>query len=352
MTQDSGNLSIDFLVGFTIFIITFIWVATMIPGILINLHANSLDFDAVAYRTGVILVEDPGLPASPPWEQLNTLQKSNITRFGLALSRATPNILSQEKVTRFFCTTAFTYPDDYHTRAIFGDYPYHFNISMRDDERNMTLAVGELRPDNYGYIRRLVKVKGYSNASIGGAYFRAHHYYNNNSMSDNVTTHVFSILIDSNELRDGVQDPLYRIDPQTDRLMINITDIRSTIWPENPDTFGINITSIDVYDLEATPLGPTLSKKRNFVTPYIDGNSTYTMPPAPIVNNVSLMIDPQFFQTLKGEYTQVYVNITFELTKPTTFLNNSFARPFDYNYNPANVTQARLRDGIVEVAVW
>jgi hypothetical protein len=353
MTQDSGNLSLDFLVGFTIFIITFIWVATMIPGILINLHANGLDFDAVAYRTGVILVEDPGMPSSPPWEQLNTLQKSNITRFGLGMSRTAPNILSQDKVTRFFCTTAFTYPDDYHTRAIFGDYPYHFNISLKENENDRTLSVGEGRPDNYGYIRRIVKIKGYSNASIGSDYMRAHHYYYNSSTSDNVTTHVFSILVDSNELREGGKDPLYRIDPQTERLMINITDIRSTIWGDaNPDTLGINITSIDVYDLESTPLGPTLSKKRTFNTPYIDGNSTYSTPPAPIVNNVSLIIDPLFFQTLKGEYTQVYVNLTFQLDRPCTFLNNSLSGPFDYNYNPANVTQARFRDGIVEVAVW
>ncbi len=70
MTSDSGNLSIDFLVGFTIFIIAFIWVVSMIPGLLIGLQSYTIDYDAVAYRTGVILVEDPGEPALPqvPWE--------------------------------------------------------------------------------------------------------------------------------------------------------------------------------------------------------------------------------------------------------------------------------------------
>ena len=62
MTEDSGNLSIDFLVGFTIFLIAFIWVVSMIPGLLIGLQAYTIDYDAVAYRTGVILVEDPGEP--------------------------------------------------------------------------------------------------------------------------------------------------------------------------------------------------------------------------------------------------------------------------------------------------
>ena len=60
MTEDSGIMSIDFLVGFTIFLITFIWVATLIPGLFIGLQSHTIDYDAVAYRAGVILVEDPG----------------------------------------------------------------------------------------------------------------------------------------------------------------------------------------------------------------------------------------------------------------------------------------------------
>ena len=62
MTDENANLSIDFLVGFTIFILAFIWVVSIIPGLLIGLQSNTIDYDAVAYRTGVILVEDPGYP--------------------------------------------------------------------------------------------------------------------------------------------------------------------------------------------------------------------------------------------------------------------------------------------------
>jgi len=65
MTDDAGNLSIDFLVGFTIFLLAFIWVVSLIPGLLIGLQSYTVDYDAVAYRTGVILVEDPGEPALP-----------------------------------------------------------------------------------------------------------------------------------------------------------------------------------------------------------------------------------------------------------------------------------------------
>ena len=100
MNKDSGALSIDFIVGFTIFLIAFIWVVSMIPGLLIGLQSYTIDYDAVAYRTGVILVEDPGWPASPPWESYNDFQKFNVTRFGLAISRDTPNILSEDKQVR------------------------------------------------------------------------------------------------------------------------------------------------------------------------------------------------------------------------------------------------------------
>jgi len=58
ITNDSGQISIDFLVGFTIFIIGFIFVITLMSGLLVGLQSKTIDYDAVAYRTGVILVED------------------------------------------------------------------------------------------------------------------------------------------------------------------------------------------------------------------------------------------------------------------------------------------------------
>ena len=77
----------------------------------------------------------------PGWESYDDLQKANITRFGLAISKDSPNILSEDKVNRFFCTS-FVYPEEYQQRAIFGDRPYHFNISLLDIERNETPSVG------------------------------------------------------------------------------------------------------------------------------------------------------------------------------------------------------------------
>jgi hypothetical protein len=360
MADEQGTLSIDFLAGFTIFMLAFIWVASMVPGILLNLQSSTIDYDAVAYRTGVILVEDPGWPASPPWEFSEDSQKYEISRFGLAMAKDTPEILSQDKVNRFFCSS-FIYPDDYHSRAIFGEYPYRFNISVVDKERGTWQSVGDVLPDKYGYIRRLVKIKGTSNTSIGSGYFVAHSYNNTARASDfNVTRHEFSILINNTKLRQEERNPAYQIDPTRDRIVINITDLRSTILPApaspvvDASSVRIFLTSISVYKLE----GGTLSMVRTFDTPYIDGSSSSTTPPALVQDNISLIINPRVFDIMQSGYSNVYLNLTFDmrdtagLPVKSSFLNNTLTRPFEYNYHPANVTQPQLRDAIVEVAVW
>jgi hypothetical protein len=351
MTDDSGALSIDFIAGFTIFLLAFIWVLSMIPGLLVNLQGYTIDYDAVAYRTGVILVEDPGWPVSPPWE---SQQNFSVTRFGLAVSRDTPNILSQEKVDRFFSNTsvygAFSYPDDYHQRVIFGDYPYRFNISLFDVEKNQLRSVGEVVPEGYGYIRRVVKIKGLSNASINESYILSHSYIN---PDNNVTTHEFSILVNNSGLKEQ-KNPAYEIDPARDQIMVNITDIRSTLANQT-EAGSVNITlrQINVYKMDAG----ILSLVRTFNTPYIDGNSSTSQPPVEVRENVSLKFSPAFFEILNAGNSPVYVNLSFNLTRlgseyQSHFLNNTWSSPFDYDYNPAHVTQPRLRDAMVEVAVW
>jgi len=366
--DERGNLSIDFLAGFTIFMLAFIWIASMIPGILLNLQSNTIDFDAVAYRTGVILAEDPGWPSSPPWEFYGDNQKYEISRFGMAIAKDSPGVLSQDKVNRFFCSS-FMYPDDYQKWAIFGDYPYRFNISVKDIDGGTGQSVGDVLPDRYGYIRRLVKIKGTSNTSIGSAYFVAHKYINNTITaipSDfNVTRHEFSILINNTKLREEQKSPAYQIDPTRDQIIINITDLRSTIFPGyNPgyipsidrSSVNISLTSIKVYKLD----GGTLSMVRTFDTPYIDGSSTPKAPPVIVQDNISLIINPRIFDIMQTGYSNVYLNLTFEMQDHavppnplnSSFLNNTLTTPFDYNYHPANVTQPQLRDAVMEVAVW
>jgi hypothetical protein len=359
MRDESGNMSIDFLIGFTIFIMAFIWVATMIPGILIGLQSFTIDYDAVAYRTGVLLVEDPGWPETPGWETKLDQQKADMTRLGLGLSKDTPNILSDNKVNRFFNKTTFTYPQDYQTRVIFGDYPYHFNISLRDNERDETKVVGDILPEGYGHIRRLVKIKSMSNATINESYINTHLYTN----TENVTEHQFSILFNNTKLLGEVRDPLYQIDPSTDPVTVNISDFRNTLFYNPPFDLAhvpkdqVNITLTKVFVYKGSP--GNLSPMGNFDNVYLDDNILPSSLPHEVNNKVTLKITPDYIYGMHAEYTNLYFNLTFDLTEggvpySSTFLNNTKSRapPFDYNYNPANVTQPRLRDGTVEVSVW
>jgi hypothetical protein len=365
MKYDSANLSIDFLVGFTIFILAFIWVATMIPGILIGLQSSSIDYDAVAYRSGVLLVEDPGMPVAPPWESNSRCTKYNVSRFGLAFDKSNPNILSQDKIDWFFSppvdstgcpsTPPVLYPDDYHQRIIFGDYPYQFNISLVDTEKNITESVGDILPEDYGYIRRLVKIKGLTNASLNEAYIKSHLLTNDDGTPGrNVTHHEFSILINNTELAvpEDRMPLVYQIDPTRERIIINLTELSNTT---NQDDVGINLTGITVYTPNNDPSNPGLSQIKSFKNPVIDGIAVNPNgAPWPVTKDISMIFPPRFFDIMQARYSQIYVNLSFTLTKDSTFLNNTNARApsFDYNYNPLSVSQPQLREGIIEVAVW
>jgi hypothetical protein len=369
MRDQSANMSIDFLVGCTIFILAFIWVASMIPGMLIDLQSNTVDFDAVAYRTGVILIEDPGYPASPPWELFPGGMKENVTRFGLSITKERPNILSEEKVNRFTCTTSyhptlgFEYPDEYHTKAIFGEYPYHFNISLRDVPMGETRVIGEIRPDGYGYIRRLAKIKGMSNASLDcdltdpyGTKYIDTFRYRYTGVGDSTTVHRFSFLFNNSYLLQTIKDPAYQIDPSREEVRVSIYNINKSMNAIDSHLIQVNLQNISVFTLE----GGKMNYKRTFSEPIIDGtyyrdlNSSFNIiPPVEKSNNITLIFPPGFSsEILKGADYPIYVNLTFNLTAPSSFLNNTRSKPFDYNYNPKNVTQPQLRDAIIEVAVW
>lgn len=361
MTDDSGIMSIDFLVGFTFFMISFIWVVTMVPGLFIGIQSHTIDYDAVAYRTGVILVEDPGAvgPLAPPglpWEVL--IDKRDIARFGLAVSKDTPRALDENKVNRFFCTTAFSYPADYQKRVIFGDYPYRFNISLRAAGDTTLRSVGDIVPDNYsyGYIRRDVKIKGSSNTTIGNAMITAHGYNN----TENVTKNEFRIVINSSYLLNGNVgqntdpngDGAYRINPNWDRIVINFTDLddtRSPVRRSSGEPYSVNLSDVTVSKFNSFTGWNVLSME-NFT--YVNENTTAVKLPVNITNsNLSMIFEPGIFFD-HNENDPIYINMTFELDPPQQYLNNTHTRPFDYNYNPVNVTQPLLTDAVLEVAVW
>lgn len=353
MTDDAGTMSIDFMAGFTIFILVFIWVATMVPSLFIGLNTYTVDYDAVAYRTAVILVEDPGA-ANPavtgPWEIQP--DKRDVIRFGLARSKETPNILDERKVERFFCSTVFSYPEDYQQRVIFGDYPYRFNISYRVIGEDQIRSVGDIIPDGHGYIRRDVKIREESNATIDETMINARNYKN----SDNASWNHFSIQLNNTELLNGeVRNPAYQINYYSDRIIVNITDIEKIRYKEMGSPVGkINLTTINFYQRAygSTTLSswPSIKKYYQNLT-YIDGNTSPVQPPFDVEKNVSLIFEPGFFSTMDPTAT-MFINLTFGMDPPQPFLNNTGTAPFSYNYSAESVTQPSLKDAVLEVAVW
>lgn len=377
MTDDSGALSIDFLAGFTIFILAFIWVATMTPNLFLGLSSHTIDYDAVAYRTGVILAEDPGATSpivtdGSPWEAQNPVTgHDNIARFGLAISRNSPNILDEKKIERFFCSTtsssppaAFIYPDEYQNRVIFGDYPYRFNISLKDTDTGDVRFVGDVIPEDhsYGYIRRDVKIKGWSNATIFANATQ-------HKSQWNVTNNSYTLMIDSNELRFGnVRDPAYQIIPQNERIMINITNLTGSMnqSPSAPAATTVKLSKVEFYerywgfDQSLHPLLP--AKYQNFI--YAEGSSTPANPPVQLnhtkgdPSTVSLIFERRVFSDI-GEASTIFIKLIFDIYGPTQegleYLNNTRSQPFNYTYvanaNGA-VTPPFLKDGVLEVAVW
>ena len=152
--------------------LAFIFVATMTSGLLVSLQSKTIDYDAVAYRTSVVLVEDPGEPSN--WQTIllnSTAERDKVKRLGLAVERGYPGILKNNKIEKFFspgtppgCSSTDTlcYPEDYKDKLLIGDFPYRYNISLkRLNSPSVPETVGGDIPlnSNYGYIKRIVKIQ-------------------------------------------------------------------------------------------------------------------------------------------------------------------------------------------------
>lgn len=410
-SDEAGNLSLDFLAGFTIFMVAFIYVATLIPGLFLGLESKSIDYDAVAYRTGVILAEDPGMPYNDPsyggWENIPDANKGDVLRFGLALSTSTPNILSAKKIDRFFNNTSFVYPDDYRSRAVFGDYPYQFNISIKIEGENSTRSIGDPLPEDYGYSRRLVKIKEDSSASIDLTKIKGCYWSNqtndgetddgkwNNTINSapGPTTHPFSIYLNYTYLTTKgpyYNNPAYQIDPispMEDGITVNVSDLDKTTrygyWTATGDASAaggalnnINLSRIYVTQSSMTPYKPPYYIRSPFSNVwdtntlpvpgklYIDDGSTpitSLSSPVKVNKSVSLVIPAGSFglSSLGGNDPSTYLNITMVFTLDPNhgdwFLNSTQCQPygaFVYDYDPARVNQPYLKNGTLEVAVW
>jgi hypothetical protein len=346
--REEGLLSLDFLIGFTIFLIALIFVGVMISGLLVHLQSRTIDYDAVAYRTSVVLVEDPGEPAN--WQLANLsypAERANVKRLGLAIQKNYPGILLQDKVEKFFNDTTsagclaegkFCNPEDYREKLIFGDYPYYFNISLKNlDAPSPTLTVGNPIPDQtrYGYIKRVVKIQ--KPDSI--------HLYNVTPDSAS-SLKTASFRFDIAELYDI--PPPYRIDPLNQNVSILIRDFSQNgtgAWPNITDiqicTYPIALTGGGCIGADAYEDSP-----RMIVT--IDGNKEYDSgdPSTNMVtDNVSINLEKGFFTRIGYDrFGTIDLIMTFDQ-------NVTNQEVYSYDSDSA-ASLPELQSAVLEVWVW
>lgn len=364
ITDEDAILSVDFLAGFTIFILALIMVIALVPGFLAGIQSENIDYDAVAYRTSVILVEDEGAPDNPSWNLMGTYDmahKDDIERLGLAVSKDTPNILSREKVDKFFNHLSdFTFTaDDYRDKVLFGEIPYLYNISLAlDGESDVYYAGdGSVVPESqYGYMRRLVKVKEPSVADIDSTGFGSH----TSVLDKNITSTDadFAVQIPYATLIDRSMSPAYRIDPQSEQLTIVLSGMlpsvnatgdvasmdftRMGLYKQLSDGSTILIPGLypfdnDTYslDVDGTPFPAT-----GGVPATLSNSSVITMelyPPLPFSNEISSTLNVDF------NFSYVYANNITD--------HQYLSGVYTYDYT-SNVTQPELVDGVMEVAIW
>lgn len=98
-SNEGAQSSIDFLTGVVIFMLTLTYLMVQIPSIFAPFQTQSTDLQPVAYRTGMILVEDAGWwddsgngQSGTDWENVS---RDNICRIGLAANKHNPNNFSE-----------------------------------------------------------------------------------------------------------------------------------------------------------------------------------------------------------------------------------------------------------------
>ncbi|KAF1077935.1 hypothetical protein [Methanogenium sp. MK-MG] len=362
ITDEDAILSIDFLAGFTVFILALIMVISLVPGFLAGIQSENIDYDAVAYRTSVILVEDPGAPDNPSWNLMGPYDmehKAEIQRLGLAVSKDTPNILSREKVNKFFnLNPGFTFSaEDYRDKVIFGDLTYLYNISLSTGSDVYYADGGDAVPTfQYGYMRRLVRVKEPSVAAINFTSYAPGYYNGNLDANETSISEDFSVHIPYGVLIDRSVNPAYRIDPQSEHLTIDLSNMYSHL--NETDIVSMNFTGMGLYkqlDDGSTILIPGLYPYENDTyslkvdgTPVpatgaqesVDSSSVITMelyPPLPFSNEITSSLNVNFSFSYQFEDSHV------------THQYLSGMHQYDYT---ANVTQPELADGVMEVAIW
>lgn len=133
--DDCGQLNLDFLFGVSVFLLTFLYAVTFIPGMFTPYQPGAIDLSAVAYRTSAMLAEDPGwcnstandgIPGNGSWEN----HQDCLLRIGLANDKEHPNILSLNKIKALENLVASNYTLVREKMGLNGSIIYDINVTV------------------------------------------------------------------------------------------------------------------------------------------------------------------------------------------------------------------------------
>jgi hypothetical protein len=389
--KTSGLLSFDFQAGVTVFIISLLIVAMFVPGLMAGLqHSRNIDFDAVAYRTGVILVEDPGqvnqeangytslpegagmpgplgLPGNISWDRFPS---GYVDRIGLAVVRGMPNILSINKINQFFCTTAFT-ESDIRQKVIFSDYQYGFNITIQNitpmgpgspplvKSIGSSLDGGIYPTSNYGYIRRYVMIKQNPFALID---LKKRKEFNMTSDARVIQAdQMFTVQLNGSTLYNRSIDVPYNLDLQTEPLIINITNLltvmnntrynpttSSSIHMDTPGSRYHNWTNASLASLTFTDKFHVPLTVQPAYKLAVDGKPFTPGIGASNSINLTAYLDAGMIDNNRDSLVNVDFQFKNDPDPPHILIGGTYL----YDYNMTNVTRPDLAVGVLEVGIW
>jgi hypothetical protein len=360
-----------------------IMVAGMVPGLLIGLQrTTAIDYDAVAYRTAAILAEDPGWPVFPAWELSNNAD--GVDRIGLAVAKESPNILSMAKIEKFNDSSLFSYPDDYRKRIIFGDYPYRFNISLKDTNGPIYPPIGDPIPNigGYGFIKRVVKIKGetYDVLDLNSTTSCNGGYCTKLLTGISTTRQTFNVTLNLSSLLDESINPAYRYDPRVEPINITLNNFNATLNCNTtfrdgkinpPDVLNQTLWK-DTYNLSICPVSANLTTVRFYkndnpsALPFeydtlspstyilsIDGDPTHDLSPdTSVQENISLILYPGYLPLDEG--TKLDIRFTFQdiNSTGTSIARTLIAGSHEVGYTADTLVQKNLSIAWLEVAIW
>jgi|GEM_PF-1354902 len=343
--DQDGILSLDMLAGFSIFLLALIAVFAMVPSVLAGIDCSGADYDAVAYRTSVILAEYPGDPCYPPWETIPASASETISCLGLACSRQNPCILSEQKVERLFSCSdpeVFT-SDDIRRTLLFEGVPCQYNLSIAAGE--LRVMKGNPVPEHeYGFARRLIQVRTPAIMSIDACSLDISLPPGASSRSADITT-----CFNYTSLADPAISEPYRIRPSSDQMTITLTNISEAL--AGSDCSGVQIQSIDVLvDGESSPV----SLANDSFQLCIDGmgKDPQTHPDILGAGNLTLTLYPPLpFCDRDDVIVDVILRLFYQFSD-TESIHTCLAGVQFCDYDSDWITQPSLIPGVLEVCIW